>query len=316
MLSWLRNNQSTIVIGVSIFACLLLSLFFLNSSAFSFDSLLLLDIKGIKSLAFSAEFWLATLFFSFATGLSLALPFKFGRKVSFALTLGFLGLAYLLAFFIFPIAKQLFVVFLFYLLGLFWAEEIVRTRITELRRFPVLRSVNTALEKLVLILSIGFFVLGVFMVMPEKESYVEKFEEKFILGTISEGSVDIVDAAVNLKINTEYALLEEIKNSKEFEALRKSQSEVDQNFVEYIFNKILKVSSPEYKETAKNDLKKKFKNVDTMQIVRENIPLYGLFAKYIYIVLPFGAFCIVWLFSSIFLRTFSLIVGVIAAKTI
>ncbi len=66
----------------------------------------------------------------------------------------------------------------------------------------------------------------------------------------------------------------------------------------------------------KEALQKSMQGVNVADVAKKSIPLYGLFEKYIYIALPFSAFCIVWLFLAIVVRLLSLAFGVIAAKTL
>ena len=280
------------------------------------DALLLLDIDALKTMLFSAEFWLGTVFFSIATGLFLGISVRYERKPTLVSILLCSVFANLVSFLLFPVAKELLVVFAFYVLALVWCEEIIKTRLIELKKLPILRSINTALEKFVLVVSLGFFFLGMFMVMPAQQKYLGAFEEKFLSGPLAGGASNLSDIAVELKVQSENALLEEIKNSAEFKALRESQSELDQNFVTYILKKQLVVSSQEYRSAVKEALQKSMQGFNVVDVAKKSIPLYGLFEKYIYIVLPFSAFCIVWLFSAIVVRLLSLVFGVIAAKTL
>ena len=280
------------------------------------DTLLLLNIDALKAMLFSVEFWLGTVFFSIATGLFLGISVRYEKKPALVSILLCSVFAYLISFLLFPVAKELLVVFVFYVLALIWCEEIIKTRLIELKKLPILRSINTALEKFVLVVSLGFFFLGMLMVMPAQQRYLGTFEEKFLSGPLAGGAANLSDIAVELKVQSENALLEEIKNSGEFKALRESQSELDQNFVTYILKKQLLVSSQEYRNAVKEALQKSMQGVNVTDVAKKSIPLYGLFEKYIYIALPFSAFCIVWLFLAIVVRLLSLAFGVIAAKTL
>lgn len=280
------------------------------------DTLLLLNIDALKAMLFSVEFWLGTVFFSIATGLFLGISVRYEKKPALVSILLCSVFAYLISFLLFPVAKELLVVFVFYVLALIWCEEIIKTRLIELKKLPILRSINTALEKFVLVVSLGFFFLGMLMVMPAQQRYLGTFEEKFLSGPLAGGAANLSDIAVELKVQSENALLEEIKNSGEFKALRESQSELDQNFVTYILKKQIVVSSQEYRNAVKEALQKSMQGVNVTDVAKKSIPLYGLFEKYIYIALPFSAFCIVWLFLAIVVRLLSLAFGVIAAKTL
>jgi len=132
------------------------------------------------------EFWLGTVFFSIATGLFLGISVRYEKKPALVSILLCSVFAYLISFLLFSVAKELLVVFVFYVLALIWCEEIIKTRLIELKKLPILRS---------------------------------------------GGAANLSDIAVELKVQSENALLEEIKNSGEFKALRESQSELDQNFV-------------------------------------------------------------------------------------
>jgi len=280
------------------------------------DTLLLLDINALKTMLFSAEFWLGTVFFSIATGLFLGISVRYEKKPALVSILLCLAFAYLISFLLFPVAKELLVVFVFYVLALIWCEEIIKTRLIELKKLPILRSINTALEKLALVISLGFFFSGMLMVMPAQQKYLDTFEEKFLSGPLTGGAANLSDIAVEFKVQSENALLEEIKNSPEFKALRKSQSELDQNFVTYLLKKQIVVSSQEYRNAIKETMQKSMQGINVTDVAKKSVPLYGLFEKYIYIVLPFSTFCITWLFSTIVVRVLSLAFGVIAAKTL
>lgn len=316
MLSWIKQNQNFIIASAIALICLILSMFFFDSSKFSMDALLLLDIGTLKAMLLSAEFWLGTLFFCLTTGLLLGISVRYEKKPALIGILLSLGVAYLISFLLFPIAKELLVVFVFYVLSLIWGEEIVKTRLAELKKLPILRSINTALEKLVLVVSIGFFFSGMFMVMPAQQKYLNAFEDKFLSSPLAGSATNLSDVAAELKVQSEDALLEEIKNSSEFKALRESQSEADQNFVAYILKKQLVVESQEYKNKVKEILQKSMQETNVADIAKKSIPLYGLFERYVYIMLPFSALCIAWLFLAIVVRTMGLAFGVIAAKTV
>jgi hypothetical protein len=311
VLEKLRANKSIIASATIALACILLAMYFLDSSNFSMDAFLLFDVFALKELLFSAEFWLFVLFFSIANGLFLFIFTRFDRMTAIISSVLAASLAFMFSFALFDIIKMLAVVLAFYLIGLVIAEELVKMRLAELKRFRTLRAASAGMSKVVALTCIGLFVAGMLVVMPQQDSYADKFDRVFVKTLLKMGASTAADAVV---ANQRY-LMKTILESEQFMAIRSSSSEIDQNFALYLGTLANKIFSKKYREQAVEQVEKTLGDEEFLKNVTGKLPFHGLMRNTLFILLPLNGALIFWIFGQIVIKNVSAIIAALIAKT-
>jgi len=304
-------NKLAIASAVMAFACLTLAIFFLNSTGFSMQSLLLFDLYSIKDLLLSPEFWLFVLFFSLANGLFLFIFEQFERKLALASAIIASALAVGLSFALFEVMQKLVVVFAFYMIGLIVAEEFVKMRLTELKRLRAWRAASAGMGKVIVIMALGLFITGVLIVMPQQERYWEQVNEVLVKTLLKAGTGTTADAMVA----SQRYLMQNILNSKQFMAIRSSSSPEDQNFALYMGILANKIFSKEYRENAAKQVEKTLEDKKAIGNVMSKMPFADLLKKLIFVLLPLNSTLMFWFFGQVIIKNISSIIAALVAAT-
>jgi len=310
MLEKAKANKSLLIAFVISLACMFIAMFFLESANLSIDKILLFDIYAIKEVLFSANFWLFTLFFCIANSIFLYLFASKSQASSIAASLLSSALAFLSAYFLFPSLKQFVVIIPFYLIGLVICEEILKTRLNELKRFKTIRSVSAGLSKMLLLTGLGLFIAGVIAVLPQQEQYAEKFEQTFIKSFMRLGLQSSTEAVVN---NQRYLILEIIE-SNEFKAMESANCEENKNFARYMHDMAQQIHSAKYREDAMKEVSKMLDDEEFLTKASEHVPFRALTRQLSFVLLPINAVLLFWLFGQIFIKTICICIATLLIK--
>jgi len=311
VLEKLRANRLVIASATIALICLLLAMYFLDSSNFSIDMFLLFDVFALKELLFSAEFWLFVLFFSIANGLFLFIFIRFDRTVAIISSVLAASLAFMFPFALFDITKMLAVVLAFYLIGLVIAEELVKMRLAELKRLRTLRAASAGMSKVIVLICVGLFIAGMLIVMPQQESYADKFDKAFMKTLLRMSA----NTTANAMVESQRKLMKAILDSEQYMAVRSSPTEIEKNFALYLDSFANEIFSKKYRERAVAQVEKAIENEEFLKNVTGKIPLHGFVKGTLFILLPLNCTLIFWVFGQIVVKNLSAIIAALIAKT-
>ncbi|MEM4662506.1 MAG: hypothetical protein QXM75_00615 [Candidatus Diapherotrites archaeon] len=279
-------------------ACLIISMFFLNLSGFNFESFLLADLYAITAVLLSPLFWLFIVFFVLANSLLIYLLQSKNSVISLALCIFSVSFSLLLSFFLFAPLRKLVFLIPFYIIGLAVSGEILKTKLSELKRFKTIRSTSAAVSKLILLISLGLFVSGFLVVMPEKELYAEMFEKTFVKSFIKVALNSVSDAVVEEKRE----LMREILDSKEFKALESADCEESRKFSLYFRNLAQEIHSEKYRKDALKDVAETIEDEKFLEKASEHVPLKAITRGFTHFILPFNTAFLFYVFGQIFIN--------------
>lgn len=280
------------------FACILLSIFFLNLSGFNLESFLLLDLYEIRDVFFSPMLWLFVLFFCIGNSVFVYLFYQKGDIASLALSIISSSSALFCGFLLFPNVKQLIYIVPFYVIGLALCKEVFLAKFSELKRFKSIRAASGALGKMLLVLSIGVFFCGLLVVMPENDKYAERFEQTFLKSFMKLVLGSVSDAVVEGKRE----IVREIIDTNEFRTMENVNNEANKAFSRYMRNLAQEVHSQKYRQDAIRDVSKTIEDENFLERASEHMPLKKFTSSMSYIILPLNAAMLFWIFGQIFIN--------------
>ena len=246
-----------IAFEASILVSVFLWNFFLQNSRFTIEQLVQLVNFGqtIQSVT-SIWFILFIVFFSLSIALICLCARAFDRKEAHIISLAATVVGLVLAISMFG-TWGLLIPMVFFVVSIPLMVEITQTKMVELQRFPLMRSVWQSGRRAIGVLAIGLFVSTVILVLPNQSHYVDLFEEGFLELAVNQdlGESGINDQAAELYVNYNNQLLGQLMQTPQFQRL---QIKNDPEVIDYVNSvRILQAQTqtPEFKEQIKEQLK-------------------------------------------------------------
>ena len=246
-----------IAFEASILGSVFLWNFFLQNSRFTIEQLVQLVNFGqtIQSVT-SIWFILFIVFFSLSIALICLCARAFDRKEAHIISLAATVVGLVLAISMFG-TWGLLIPMVFFVVSIPLMVEITQTKMVELQRFPLMRSVWQSGRRAIGVLAIGLFVSTVILVLPNQSHYVDQFEQGFLELAVNQdlGESGINDQAAELYVNYNNQLLGQLMQTPQFQRL---QIKNDPEVIDYVNSvRILQAQTqtPEFKEQIKEQLK-------------------------------------------------------------
>ena len=193
---------------------------------------------------------------------------------------------------------------LFIGLGIPLGITILSAREKELKKLVSFRAGTGAAGKIALFAAIGLFIYLIIIASADAKKYEENFTSDLINATVGDqGNLkeQIINAQIDATIQTQKALLSQLGNTPQFNALR---GKADADTIAYVamvdaINE--QTNSDEYRTTlmteVKNELAKNAGNGDIASAIENALPLKKI-APYAWIIYPMVAFLSAFFFSG------------------
>lgn len=169
---------------------------------------------------------------------------------------------------------------LFICIGIPIGIKLLEAREKELKAFVSFRAGSEAGGKIALFAAIGFLIYLIIITSANREEYEANFTSDLISASIGEQAnlkEQIMNAQIEATVQSRQALLNQLRNTHQFEALRGKTDTDVAAYVAMIDAVNLQVNSQSYTELLKSEMEKELaKNADTGNItgaIEDALPL-------------------------------------------
>jgi hypothetical protein len=313
-------NKLHVFAGILLIVSMLLWGFFLNAS--NFDLFGLLSITNLDESIekfFSLNFVLFILFFPLSDAIILSLA-KFVEKKELrfiVLIAGIIGL--LLLFFLFSSNLNIFIIALFYLIGLILSIEAAFVKLQELKKWVMPRMISNASQTALVFLGIGIFLFTALTIIPNQQGYLDEAQES-IVGLISDDELGsgLSDSLTDVFIQTQQQTLNQITDTQFYSDLKTVDDPKVLAYASFIDLTKENLSTSRYREQIKTLISQnqsKLSQGENIELVfdrlKENLPFYAIFEEFYWLFAAFILVSIYFLIANLILKPLTIIYGTI-----
>ncbi len=192
--------------------------------------------------------------------------------------------------------QDMWILGVFYIISLPFAIETAFVKYSELEHWISLRTSMSSASRMIIILSLGLFVLSAITIFPNQDAYIDKFEsfiEDFALSATSEGNMSAVpDSATDVMVVTQLATIDSIMGNQVFENLRRKEDPEVLAFVVVADTARDYLQSPEYRASIEKQIREAsttvVEEIDIIKIMKEEFPLFETMEEFLWLTHAIG----------------------------
>ncbi len=294
------------IYSIILITMILITGFFFSLTGIQIENFLTINIFPIIEKLLSINFLAFIIFASASLAIIEIIIKKFETKTTilFCTTSYLLGviitcLLFNLIYFLIPL--------LFGVIGLFFATMTQNEKEKEYKTMAILRSGISSAGKIILFVAIGTLLFFLIINIQNQSYYEESFTKDFLNLTIDEQNTvysQINEPFIDSIIEAQKQTINSIKSIKGFQELE-NKNDVDVlTFVAGFNNLETTLNSENYRKTMIEQIENQQSNINFGENILNSIPLITQIAKYS------------WLFYTLFLFAFILMIGNILIKNI
>lgn len=299
--------------------------FFLNLSGITVNDFFTFKIDIILGKLLTINFLLFLLTFPMTGAIIAAFAKKMdGTNLAiFAMISGFIALT--IAMLAFAPMQGFLIITVFYLISIPFMIQAANASYLELKKFVSTRTFMASVGKGITIIGIGLFVLSAATILPQQEQYIEKFEETFFENIfqslmLGENKNQIVNAQVEIVIQTQQQTLDKVTDNQLFEKLRGKQDMDVMAFVAGTDALKKQIKSPEYRQQVSEQMNatagRATEQIDIMKMMKQQFPFIEITEKFFWLFQSFVLVSVFFLLANIFCKPMAAVYGLITEKAL
>lgn len=279
----MNYSTNTIILSIITILSSISTAYFFSLSGISINNFLTINLFQLLDAILTIQFALSLIFasLSISTIICIIKNNEFATGITFSLISYILGaiigtLLFGLTNFLIPI--------LFGSIGIFLAIKNLEQKEKEYKSMPILRAGINSSGKIILFISIGFFIYLLFITIPNQVNYEKQFSNDFLSITIGGEKNSVQDSiqsqVIDIIIQTQKETLNSIKQFSGFSSLHESSDISTLNFYSNFIAYEQVVNSNEYKNNLKEQYVEQTDNSEIGKTILDNLPFIEKTAKY------------------------------------
>ncbi len=279
----MNYSTNTIILSIITIISSISTAYFFSLSGININNFLTINFFQLLEAVLTIQFALFLIFASLSISaiLSIIKNNEFLTGITFSLISYILGaiigtLLFGLINFLIPI--------LFGSIGIFLAIKTQEQKEKEYKSMPILRAGINSAGKVILFISIGFFVYLLFVTIPNQVNYEKQFSNDFLSITIGGEKNSVQDSVqsqvIDIVIQTQKETLNSIKQFSGFSSLQESSDISSINFYNNFVAYEQVINSNEYKNNLKEQNIEQNNTSNLGKTILDNLPFIEKTARY------------------------------------